>query len=141
MKTLVFQFDNNYMFRLMQGTVWVDGQRLTIFKEKAKEKRIELPVEAKEVVLTIEKYSSTPIAVADLPENQTYYFKVRSRVSNAFYIMANALFLCFSVLLFWKDKSDVLNWIQGFAIVPFIVLIYMQIFWRKGMVVIKEVAV
>ena len=139
MKTLVFQFDNNYMFRLMQGAVWVDGQRLTIFKEKVKEKRVELPEGAKELVLTIEKYSSMPIAVANLPENQIHYFKVRSRVGNAFYIVAYVLFLCFSILLFWQNKSDVLNWIQGFTLVPFIVLICMQIFRRKGMVVVSKV--
>ncbi|AMD84414.1 hypothetical protein SAMN05444369_10959 [Capnocytophaga haemolytica] len=141
MKTLVFQFDNNYMFRLMQGAVWVDGQRLTIFKEKVKEKRVELPEGAKELVLTIEKYSSMPIAVANLPENQTHYFKVRSRVSNAFYVVAYVLFFGFLCLEFWHSKPDILLWLEGFMVVPFMILVYVQLFKRKGMIVVKRVEV
>ncbi|WP_454980520.1 hypothetical protein [Capnocytophaga haemolytica] len=141
MKTLVFQFDNNYMFRLMQGAVWVDGQRLTIFKEKAKEKRIELPVEAKEVVLKLEKYTSAPIAVEGLQEGGVYYFKVHSRVSNAFYVAAYVLFFGFLCLEFWHSKPDILLWLEGFMIVPFMILVYVQLFKRKGMIVVKRVEV
>ena len=137
---LALHFDKNYLIYLLNGEVWVDGKLYDSFKVRDWEKRLRLPENANEVQLKIAKYTSMPISLQELKEEEVTKAKVYSKITNVFFTFAYIFVLIFALYpsvafalgYSWNPYLDLAFFI------PFLLFAYKQTFHRKGILIVEK---
>lgn len=127
------------MLYLLNGEIWVDGKLYDHFRVIHKEKKIYLPETAKIFMLKMVNYTSNPILIDELRENNTYRLRVYSKIKNSFLIFSYIFLIAFYVFNFTPVKDMVPSRFGGIALlIPFGILVYKQTFQKKGIIVAEK---